>query len=179
MKLVDIVGNRYGRLIVEKFSHAQKGFKYWKCRCDCGNFVNVTSSSLLTGNTKSCGCLRAELLRKRTLKYENREYASFLHLYNAYRRGAKRRGITFSLTVEDFIELCKEDCVYCGASPEKREYWNGRVSIESSGVDRINNNIGYIKENCVTCCTWCNFAKRELSMKDFINHCKKVAERFS
>lgn len=38
-----------------------KGSVYWHCRCDCGNETEVTADSLLSGNTKSCGCLRKEL----------------------------------------------------------------------------------------------------------------------
>lgn len=34
----------------------------WVCRCDCGRELSVLSSSLTAGNTRSCGCLRAEVL---------------------------------------------------------------------------------------------------------------------
>ena len=29
----------------------------WKCKCECGNFCEVNSNSLKSGNTSSCGCL--------------------------------------------------------------------------------------------------------------------------
>ena len=37
----------------------------WKCRCKCGNICYVLSASLLSGNTKSCGCLQKEKLEER------------------------------------------------------------------------------------------------------------------
>lgn len=48
------------------------GSAVWRCRCSCGNIVDVTSTNLVSGNTKSCGCYRAELpkMRKKTNKYE-------------------------------------------------------------------------------------------------------------
>ena len=179
MKIVDIVGKRYGRLIVQKYSHISKGHRYWKCVCDCGNTITTISTNLINGNTKSCGCLQKELARKKLTKYEDREYASFLHVYGAYQRSAKKREISFSLSVEEFIDLCKRDCVYCGRKPEERDYGYGRVPTKSSGIDRINNYIGYVLENCVPCCTWCNYSKRELSMGDFVENCTRVARRFS
>lgn len=36
----------------------KSGNKQWKCRCQCGNIVDVTTSNLRSGNTKSCGCYR-------------------------------------------------------------------------------------------------------------------------
>lgn len=37
----------------------------WLCQCDCGNEVTVSGNRLRSGNTKSCGCLRRELVSKR------------------------------------------------------------------------------------------------------------------
>lgn len=39
----------------------------WKCQCDCGNISYVSASNLKNGDTKSCGCQRAELLREKFL----------------------------------------------------------------------------------------------------------------
>src|SRR5262245_52547126 len=54
-KLIDIAGNRYGRLIVLKHVYGED----WKCRCDCGRDIVVRSSHLRGGYKKSCGCLRS------------------------------------------------------------------------------------------------------------------------
>lgn len=54
---------RFGRLTAEYPTEHRdhKGSIYWRCRCDCGKETEVTADSLLSGNTKSCGCLRKEL----------------------------------------------------------------------------------------------------------------------
>src|SRR4029077_594503 len=55
----DITGQRFGRLIVVRFSHyATK--TYWVVQCDCGTECLVRANQLKTGKTKSCGCLRRE-----------------------------------------------------------------------------------------------------------------------
>ena len=59
-KLIDITGQRYGRLtVVERVPGANKhGQVQWLCKCDCGETTIVAGYSLKTGNNKSCGCLR-------------------------------------------------------------------------------------------------------------------------
>ena len=41
----------------------------WECKCDCGNHITVRSTSLKNGLTKSCGCLRSEMLSGENSKF--------------------------------------------------------------------------------------------------------------
>ncbi len=54
----DLKGKKFGKLepieIVGKYNRKM----VWRCKCDCGNFTNVTVDRLSNGMTKSCGCLR-------------------------------------------------------------------------------------------------------------------------
>lgn len=52
----DITGQRFGHLIALKPLETKKGETYWRCSCDCGNVKDVVLTSLLSGNTTSCGC---------------------------------------------------------------------------------------------------------------------------
>lgn len=53
----DIVGKKFGRLTVIGPTDKRQGTNVvWECRCDCGNITFVTSGSIKSGNTKSCGC---------------------------------------------------------------------------------------------------------------------------
>lgn len=74
-KLIDLTGQRFGRLtVIERGEDYVTPYNYvtgdtyrevrWKCQCDCGNVVEVTSKALRYGNTKSCGCLRREVSSK-------------------------------------------------------------------------------------------------------------------
>ncbi|MHC1698806.1 MAG: hypothetical protein AB9919_12245 [Geobacteraceae bacterium] len=55
----DLVGKKYGRLEVIRLSHMDhKCNAYFICRCDCGTVKNVARNHLISGKTKSCGCLK-------------------------------------------------------------------------------------------------------------------------
>jgi len=65
----DLVGKKFSRLAVLSFSGPGKsGHFTWKCRCDCGVVKDVIGQQLISGSTKSCGCLRKQVARKRGLR---------------------------------------------------------------------------------------------------------------
>lgn len=53
-------GQRYERLIVVR----KIAVKKWECLCDCGSTRIICSSSLLSGDTRSCGCYRGDQAKK-------------------------------------------------------------------------------------------------------------------
>lgn len=61
-KYKDITGERYGRLTVVGLAEKRDGKRamFWKCKCDCGNDIEVWGTDLRRGKTQSCGCLRNE-----------------------------------------------------------------------------------------------------------------------
>jgi len=57
-EFIDLTGQRFGLLTVIKRQQNDKhGTAKWLCKCDCGKTKSVSSSNLLKGHTKSCGCL--------------------------------------------------------------------------------------------------------------------------
>ncbi len=54
-------GSRFGRLVVVE----DRGHKKVFCRCDCGATRVLPRHRLRSGNTKSCGCLKSEVTRRR------------------------------------------------------------------------------------------------------------------
>ena len=56
-KKIDLTGQRFGKLVVVSLSDVRKGNRrVWRCKCSCGNYTEVITKSLTSGNTKSCGC---------------------------------------------------------------------------------------------------------------------------
>lgn len=69
-KIVDLAGQRFGRLVAIKDSGQRTDGKVvWLCRCDCGQTCDARSRSLIYGEKRSCGCLRRELNRTRATKH--------------------------------------------------------------------------------------------------------------
>ena len=56
-KCPNLVGNRYGRLKVMALDEPHASFRMWRCHCDCGDEITIREGNLLSGNTRSCGCL--------------------------------------------------------------------------------------------------------------------------
>lgn len=63
-KLVDITGQKFGKLKVEKFAYIKSRSAYWLCECECGNKKIIKGTNLRTGETLSCGCLQKEIAKK-------------------------------------------------------------------------------------------------------------------
>lgn len=64
-KMINLIGQRFGKLTVVENAGKIDGRRYfWKCQCDCGNFVILEGSKLRSGNTKSCGCGRFDGFKK-------------------------------------------------------------------------------------------------------------------
>ena len=58
-RINDMIGQRYGKLTVEAYSHKDSGSRnYFTCICSCGASKKIQQSNLLSGRTSSCGCTR-------------------------------------------------------------------------------------------------------------------------
>lgn len=137
----NLTGLRFGRLTaVDAAGKSRHGSSLWRCLCDCGKEKIVPASSLLSGSTSSCGCLRVETFtkhgRSRTKEYNcwaemkqrchnpnNKEY----HNYGG-------RGIVV--------------CEYWLSGFENFLLDMGEAPSEDSSLDRIDVNKGYYKDNC-------------------------------
>ena len=97
------------------------------------------------------------------------------HVFYTYKREAIKRGYSFSLTQNEVENLVKQNCFYCGQKPVHpfRGYVRDYTFI-CNGIDRLDNNIGYIIDNCVPCCKTCNWMKSTLSYEVFMNHIEKI-----
>lgn len=57
----DLTGKIFGKLtVIEDVGRTKNGRVLWRCKCECGSEVMVSSADLLTDSTRSCGCLQRE-----------------------------------------------------------------------------------------------------------------------
>lgn len=66
---IDLTGQRFGRLVVVGYAETKRRKAYWNCQCDCGAIKLVSSSSLKTGHSNSCGCMKREQTVTRNTKH--------------------------------------------------------------------------------------------------------------
>lgn len=86
------------------------------------------------------------------------------------------RGHEWALDYGQFQRVIAQDCAYCGTPPlqkyQGRRAFNGPVL--HNGIDRKDNSLGYTVENSVPCCRWCNYAKRERTVEEFLEHARRI-----
>jgi hypothetical protein len=150
-------------------------------KCICGNTSYVSSSTLKSGKSKSCGCMQKQNVHK---KIKNSNYLSIRKkIYGNYMRAAKRRNYSFDISFDEFSSLITENCYYCGQEPNMT-YKYGRTTkinqfieydeFKYNGVDRIDNTKGYTDDNCVSCCKICNNSKSTLDLSEWKEWIEKV-----
>lgn len=159
-KLIDLTGQRFGRLTVIERAGTQCGHVMWRCVCDCGNQVLSPSGDLRKGKTKSCGCAkkkraasmakmggeaRGDQMRKHGL--------SGTRLYNIWKAMRERcnnphdkfypdyggRGISVCPEWNDFA-VFHEWAMANGYDPD--------APFGECTIDRVDNDKGYEPSNC-------------------------------
>jgi 5-methylcytosine-specific restriction endonuclease McrA len=145
----------------------------WECKCSCGNISFHVGWQVRNGQIKSCGCGR---------RSKNPERSVLSAIYQDYKYNSKKRGIKFELDFELFKNIIKNECYYCGTKPSKTQR-NTKIKAPSivlvNGIDRKNNNLGYIEENVVACCKICNGAKKDLMYDDWLIWLDRVGKRYA
>lgn len=87
-----------------------------------------------------------------------------VHRIRKYIANAQRRGITWALTTESALAILVQPCTYCGVCPS-----------QGNGIDRVDNDQGYVPYNCVAACWPCNRMKGKMSARAFSTHAAQVS----
>lgn len=144
-KLIDLTGQKFGRLtVIERdISVPKEKGVYWRCECDCGNYKSVKSGNLTTKNRgiKSCGCLLEEV-RKKDSFHKSKLYKVYHQIkYRCYDRNATDynyyggRGIT----------MCAE---WLNNGYAFYEWAMASGYKDGLTIDRIDVNGNYEPDNC-------------------------------
>lgn len=167
MKIRDLSNQKFGKLtVLSRFSKKNKS--WWNCRCDCGKEKPVQAAGLLRGSSKSCGCNKKRKPRIHATQLELNKHS----LFRSYRDRAKHKGFSFSIDKDIFFTLVALNCYYCNFPPKNtyRYKSSDKEPFLYSGLDRIDNEIGYELSNCVPCCRVCNYVKGQyLTKEELIN----------
>lgn len=170
------VGEKFERLTVMSNIPVYPKRKFL-CLCICGNSVLVPIKHLMTGTTKSCGCLSVDTSSTFCKSRAQPEVVAITRkVLSAYQKSARERDIDWNLTEEEFSTLIFDNCFYCALEPSNSIVSRLDNRIYYNGVDRIDSKNKYSKDNCVSCCKVCNMMKGSKTFKQFIDHLYRLSK---
>lgn len=140
----DETGNRYGRLVVRhKVASRDKSAAWWECVCDCGSVIQISANKLRTGHTKSCGCLKQEVISQGT----NRLHG--MSKTRTYRTWKEMKGRCYRPTASQYkwyggrgVSVCERWGDFARFLADMGERPPGKT------LDRINPDGDYEPSNC-------------------------------
>lgn len=148
---LNLIGQRFGRLIVTAETESRKEMsgktrRRCMCRCDCGNNIVVSNESLLSENTRSCGCFKTEGLITRSLIHGHSSNGKWTRTYVSW---AGMMARCHNPHCEKFIFYGARGITVC-------EHWHLFENFLADmgecphglTLERLDNNKGYSKENC-------------------------------
>lgn len=160
-KLIDLTDRRFGNLVVlGRVKQPTASNAMWLCVCDCGQQKVVRSNSLISGETKSCGCNRMTAARAARTFYTHctvpgcgRKHAAKGYCHLHYERLGDTGSVedTFlgrlqKATLEEHFDICREaslwtagGCLEWGGSRDL----NGYGRLRKNGVNYRAHRLAY------------------------------------
>jgi hypothetical protein len=145
---VNLVGKRYGRLVVIGDLGFVGEVHWWRCQCECGTIRDVRHTGLL-GRTRSCGCLQRDRGRERGLA--NRTHGEGYGDTPEYRAWRGMRQRCLNPASNTYIDYGARGITVCNRWRDDYEIFlseMGRKPSPKHSLDRIDNDGHYEPSNC-------------------------------
>lgn len=152
MKAVCNIGDKYWKMTVLEFAgKAKNGATLVRCKCDCGNERTVRLYNLISGATKSCGCLAKEILiqRNKSNKYGSTHLRSRTRIYRIWcdikQRCYNKKQIVYKWYGARGISMCDK---WRNSFQDFYGWALQNGYNEQLTIDRIDANGNYEPSNC-------------------------------
>jgi hypothetical protein len=172
----DLVGERFGKLVVIKLEEKSKKRRgrWWMCKCDCGNMHEVQTNPLTRGAVMSCGCTwRRKGSESPCWKGHEQISGRFWAILKC---SAYSRNLSFDLTIEDvwnLFEAQERKCMLTGM-----DICLSEDNENTASLDRIDSSKGYCVENIQWVHKTVNKMKMDLRQEEFVRWCQLVAKGY-
>lgn len=145
---IDLTDMRFDNLVAIRPVGKREGNAsretYWLCKCECGNFCEVTTNKLKSGHTKSCGCLR----RKSKTKYDKNN-PNHKRLYGIW-KGIKTR--CFNQNSTEYFDYGGRGITMCDEWRNSfQSFYDWSIEngyVNNLTIDRKDTNGNYEPSNC-------------------------------
>lgn len=149
MKIIDLTGQRFGRLfVVAECGRSKDGQKMYRCVCDCGNVKEIRSGNLRSGKTLSCGCLGREktIARNKANKKHGMRHSRLYGIWMGMRQRCNwEKAINWHLYGGRGIKVCDD---WNSSFNHFMEWAIANGYEEDLTLDRIDPDGNYCPENC-------------------------------
>ncbi len=170
-----LIGQIFGNLTVLEDSGERKSRRVlWDCSCSCGNSVRVNAKYLLSGDTKSCGCLTKGKAHNR------RGYEKLSGSYwGSVKSNAKSRGVPFEIVPKEAWELFlvqEQRCALSGVKLVMVNNYRDERKNHTASLDRVDSSKPYTAGNVQWVHKTVNIMKNVLPQDEFIAWCGAVQD---
>jgi hypothetical protein len=143
MKKINLVGQKFGRLIVlGKATSTNNKNSSWRCKCICGNEVIVTRPNLIQNHTKSCGCLNKDIVKTRCTTHGKTNSI-------VYKKWTDMKTRCTNSNTKGFKNYGGRGIVVCERWTKFENFLEDMGDPpENMTLERIDNEKGYSPENC-------------------------------
>lgn len=141
----DLTGQKFGYLTAIKYDTTVNGNTKWLCQCECGNEVSVYIANIKRSSVTSCGCMKGESISKAKA---TKDLASKHPLWGCYNQMVRRCTVEKDKAYKNYGARGIKVCEYWMES-----FWNfledmGEKPSDEYSLERVDNSLGYCKENC-------------------------------
>jgi hypothetical protein len=159
-------GEKYNRLtfICKTVEHQfPSGKTRWKgnFKCDCGKIKEIFIRSVMSGNTKSCGCLNVEVHRN-LLTTHGKSYTKIYGIWEDMMVRASVNRVKNEKIQRDYVNrgifVCEEWLSFDNFEKDMLPTYQ-----EGLTLDRIDNSLGYFKENC----RWATISEQNFNKNNY------------